>query len=178
MKKIAKITFCLSIVFIIFIQFRHLSSALKPNYYINTNLKFYNNKQDFFKDNLNSELLFRNSDISTISVSIIRNGNSKDCEVYLSWSGSYVFTHFRFKKMVISNNSLLIPKTYAVIGDGKKFKNFIAIPASKVGSVKISDIKLATSIKEASVKTEGLYGNSMTKGWLAAYEFSGLVKIN
>lgn len=68
MKKIAKITFCLSIVFIIFIQFRHLSSALKPNYYINTNLKFYNNKQDFFKDNLNSELLFRNSDISTISV--------------------------------------------------------------------------------------------------------------
>lgn len=100
---------------------------------------------------------------------LARNGNTKDCEVYLKWSGGSRYDGWRFKKLTITNFSVTKPVTYGTIKPpaGTTYKTYNVNSAS-TGTVKLGDVKVPTSVDEVKCKFDSLQGSlSANNDWLS-----------
>lgn len=115
---------------------------------------------------------------TVISASVIRDGTSDDCELYLNWTGDEFYNGFRYKKITVKSTSALFPTTYETFGDGSAYTT-LNVTASTVGSTKVGDLTIDSDVTKVKVKSTGLQGYNLKAGsWLSATEFSGTVTIN
>ena len=127
----------------------------------------FDSKEDFeqYCYTLSKEKSTRGATV--IYASVIRDGTSEDCELYLLWEGDEM-----------NNAYLLSSKVYKTFGDGTNYTTKNTTAAS-VGSVKIGDFKLDSDIEKVKVTSKGLQGYNMKSlSWLSGVEFSGTVTIN
>ena len=138
----------------------------------------FDSKEDFeqYCYTLSKEKSTRGATV--IYASVIRDGTSEDCELYLLWEGDEMYNAFRYKKIQVKSANLLSSKVYKTFGDGINYTTKNTTAAS-VGSVKIGDFKLDSDIEKVKVTSKGLQGYNMKSlSWLSGVEFSGTVTIN
>lgn len=138
----------------------------------------FDSKEDFeqYYYTLSKEKSTRGATV--IYASVIRDGTSEDCELYLLWEGDEMYNAFRYKKIQVKSANLLSSKVYKTFGNGTNYTTKNTTAAS-VGSVKIGDFKLNSDIEKVKVTSKGLQGYNMkSSSWLSVVEFSGTVTIN
>lgn len=100
---------------------------------------------------------------------LARNGNTKDCEVYLKWSGGSRYDGWRFKKLTITNFSATNPVTYGTIkaSAGQTYRTY-NVDSASTGTVKLGDVKVPTNVDEVKCKFDSLQGSlSANTDWLS-----------
>ena len=100
--------------------------------------------------------------IATCSLSLVRNGNSKNVHVYI-----------KYKQLKIMTPNLLSPLTYKTYED-KSYK----FTARKSGYVNIGDASIPKTVKYVRVVSSKLYVYFLSKGWVAATHNWGTANIN
>jgi hypothetical protein len=115
---------------------------------------------------------------SELTASVIRDGTSEDCEVYLMWSGSDIYNAWRYKQIILKHVSYFNSTVYATIGDGITYNTRSAVGAA-IGSVKLADAKIDSDVESVKVSIKDLQGYRPSySAWLSALEWSGNVRIN
>ena len=95
-----------------------------------------------------------------VTIHVVRDGNSRTCEVILSWSGNEMYSSWRFNSVSVVAYS----KTYGTI------RNTTVYPgAATSGSVSLGYVIIPQNIKRIKVKVNGLLGYNMQKGWQSVY---------
>lgn len=101
-----------------------------------------------------------------------RGGSSRNiCDIYMNVSGDILLSAIKYKRISITNGSLLNEVTYASFGNSKNYtiQNF---PAMCNGSFEFGEMKLPTDVEYVRIWTVSLYGYSMNSGtWLEAEAF-------
>lgn len=113
-----------------------------------------------------------------VSVSLIRDGNSTDVQVYLNWSGDFSINSFRFKKLTVASSNLLSSKTYGTVGTGKSYKTY-NVTASTVASRYITKFTIPTDVEKAKVTVSNLQVYELVNGsWISGLLASKNITIN
>lgn len=112
---------------------------------------------------------------SILTTSIIRDGNTEDCEIYLNWSGTDLYNAWKFTSCTVDNAGILIfHKEYGEIDGTTKY-----VTAASKGTVKLGEVKIPTDVTRARVNISGLQGYNMNSGsWLSALIIGKLGNIN
>ena len=84
--------------------------------------------------------------IATCSLSLVRNGNSKNVHVYIKYKSNQLMNHIKFKQLKIMTPNLLSPLTYKTYED-KSYK----FTARKSGYVNIGDASIPKTVKYVRV---------------------------
>lgn len=111
---------------------------------------------------------------------LVRNGTTKDCEVFLKWSGDARYNGWRFKKLTITNFSVTNKVTYGTISApaGKTYRTY-TVPSSDSSNVELGSIKVPTDIEEVKCKFDSLQGStSASTDWLSVGWFTEKAGIN
>ena len=90
--------------------------------------------------------------IATCSLSLVRNGNSKNVHVYIKYKANQLMNHIKFKQLKIMTPNLLSPLTYKTYED-KSYK----FTARKSGYVNIGDASIPKTVKYVRVVCIKLY---------------------
>lgn len=131
------------------------------------------NESEFVKiGEISDDVEYRS--ISILYAKVIRNGTTRECEVYLYWGGTGTYSNWKFSSITVDNGQALNYKKFATIGS----RSVRVDPAKKIGSVKIADVKIPYNQKEARVIIEDLKGYNLKSGWQSAYMTPVLAKIN
>lgn len=113
------------------------------------------------------------------SVSLIRNGNTSDVQVYLNWSGDFAISSFRFKKLTAKSTNALSSKTYGTDGNGRSYSTYDLTVSSKVASRYITTISIPTNVKRVKITVSGLQVHEMIKSsWISGLVTSKNITIN
>lgn len=113
-----------------------------------------------------------------VSVSLIRDGNSSDVQVYMNWSGDFMISGFRFKKLTAKSTSALSSTTYGTVGTGSSYKTYNVV-SSTVASRYITTITVPTSVKKAKITISDLQVYEMVNGsWISGLLASKNITIN
>ena len=111
---------------------------------------------------------------SNIEISISRNGNSNQCQVYIHWTGEDMINAFSFDNLRINSLSLFGGR-YSNIGG-----SFIRVPSSEVstaGYVFVANVTIPNNVTAVRVTAIGLTGYT-TYGYGVSILHTGIVKIN
>lgn len=113
-----------------------------------------------------------------VSVSLIRDGNSKDVQVYMNWSGDFSINSFRFKELTVASSNWLSSKPYGTVGTGNSYKTY-SVTASTVASCYITTVKIPTDVEKAKVTVSDLQVYAVAKGsWISGLLASKNITIN
>lgn len=115
---------------------------------------------------------------TNITAAVVRSGTTDDCELYMNWTGTDLYSGFRFKEMKVKSTSLLFGETYGTFGNGTNY-TYKYVVAAAVGSVKIGDLDIDSDVEKVKVTCKDLQGYNLTSAsWLSAVELTGTVTIN
>lgn len=180
--RVLRILAILSIAVAAAISIPHVTAyAEQPDDSLVITAPVFDSREDYY-DFLRSESSDANSPssragtLANIGLSVIRSGNTSRCELYLHWNGTDIFNSFRYKRIRITNGSLLFPTVYLDLGDGSTYQ-FLGVVAATQGSKIIKQFNLDVGIDEVTASVAGLEGYSMSKGWLPAKTWSNRIVI-
>jgi hypothetical protein len=118
------------------------------------------------------------SGATEVSIKLVRNGNSTTCQAYLEWSGTQVFQTWRFKKISITNTSILSPTVYGTFGNGTTYTTYEVVGAP-VGSLFIGNVTVPTNVTQFRSSANSLQGYKWEGNiWLSAAPISTTGTIN
>lgn len=147
-----------------------LSGSTEDNEVYEIPIETQINTDDLEKINMNER---STNAIATCSLSLVRNGNSKNVHVYIKYKSNQSMNHIKFKQLKIMTPNLLSPLTYKTYKD-KNYK----FTAGKLGYVNIGDASIPKTVKYVRVVSSKLYVYFLSKGWVAATHNWGTANIN
>lgn len=113
-----------------------------------------------------------------VSVSLIRDGDSEDVQVYMNWVGDFSISGFRFKKLTAKSTSALFPKTYGTVGNGSSYKTYNVV-ASPVAYRYITTITIPTDVEKAKITVSSLQVYELVNSsWISGLLASKNITIN
>lgn len=172
----------LSFVLAITMLFALTSTAFASSFVVDTSLETTNSAQNDLLVTIpistNAEGMITNSataEDTVLAITIIRNGNTETCEVYLYWSGSDYYNAWKFTECEVCDAGILFWKdVYGTISGTTKY-----VTAAATGSVKLGEVSIPTDITEAKANISGLQGYCLsTASWRSALIVGKMADIN
>ena len=110
--------------------------------------------------------------------SVIRDGNTEQCEFFIIWSGFIPIGGLRFKKAEIFNSGSLNSTRYALFRNSTGYATY-NVAAATAGTRSIGGLIVPPDVKKVRVEIEDFQSYSLSSAsWLSAIISDHLVLIN
>ena len=110
---------------------------------------------------------------------VIRDGNTTDCEVYITWMGTLNIQGSRFKLLKIQSENYIGRITFGQFGDGSSYYYAFPPSGSYIGNAYVGDVNIPTSETEIYLTCSDLqFYTSQSASWLSSASINGYININ